>query len=184
MTARYSGGGGRISAAVRINGELRDYGPVPEYHEAVRAHPGRPWTRRQFLDAVLPQGMLFAPGELRSASRRLRGDAARAVARLGRLTLRRPAGAGDLPHPRAGSVAPIVSPPNARARSRCCRVPSSFAAGVYLVLVAMPSRVPSQRKRGEPSSMKTHSSEIVQPFDAAKTQACSICRVTDFACSV
>jgi D-alanyl-D-alanine carboxypeptidase len=130
MTASYSGGGGRVSAAVRVNGELRpivtefpahavfpiysitktltaicvlrlvetgslrladaarqwlpdvsipnaitlthllrhtsglrDYGPVPEYHEAVRAHPDRPWTRQQFLDAVLPQGMLFAPGE-------------------------------------------------------------------------------------------------------------------------
>ena len=130
MTARDSGGGGRVSAAVRVNGELhavptefpphsvfpiysitktltaicvlrlvetgslrladaarqwlpevsiptaitlshllrhtsglRDYGPLPEYHEAVRAHPDRPWTRQQFLDAVLPQGMLFAPGE-------------------------------------------------------------------------------------------------------------------------
>ena len=130
MTARDSGGGGRVSAAVRVNGELRsvptefpphsvfpiysitktltaicvlrlvetgslrladaarqwlpdvsipaaitlthllrhtsglrDYGPVPEYHDAVRAHPDRPWTRQQFLDAVLAEGMLFAPGE-------------------------------------------------------------------------------------------------------------------------
>ena len=130
MTASHSNGGGRVSAAVRVNGELRsvatefpadsvfpiysitktltaicvlrlvetgslrlgdaarrwlpdvsiptaitlthllrhtsglrDYGPVPEYHEAVRAHPDRPWTRQQFLDAVLVKGMLFAPGE-------------------------------------------------------------------------------------------------------------------------
>ena len=41
---------------------LRDYGPMSEYHEAVRAHPDRPWTRQQFLDAVLTPGMLFAPG--------------------------------------------------------------------------------------------------------------------------
>ena len=32
-------------------------------HAAVRAHPDRPWTRQQFLDAVLAQGMRFAPGE-------------------------------------------------------------------------------------------------------------------------
>jgi D-alanyl-D-alanine carboxypeptidase len=41
---------------------LRDYGPSPEYHEAVRLHADRPWTRKEFLDAVLPKGMLFAPG--------------------------------------------------------------------------------------------------------------------------
>src|SRR5262249_39792712 len=41
---------------------LRDYGPMSEYHKAVRAHPDRPWTRQQFLDAVLTPGMLFAPG--------------------------------------------------------------------------------------------------------------------------
>jgi D-alanyl-D-alanine carboxypeptidase len=41
---------------------LRDYGPLPEYHQAVRLHPDRPWTRKEFLDAVLPKGMLFAPG--------------------------------------------------------------------------------------------------------------------------
>jgi len=42
---------------------LRDYGPLREYHEAVRLHPDRPWTRKEFLDAVLPEGLLFAPGE-------------------------------------------------------------------------------------------------------------------------
>src|SRR5262249_21173277 len=33
----------------------------PEYHDAVRTHPDRPWTRQQFLDAVLPLGI--ASGE-------------------------------------------------------------------------------------------------------------------------
>lgn len=128
--ASYSGGGGRVSAAVRVNGELRsiatkfpadavcpiysitktltaiwvlrlvetgslrlvdaarqwlpdvsiptavtlthllrhrsglrDYGPVPEQYEPVRAQPDRPWPRQQFLDAVLAPGMLYAPGE-------------------------------------------------------------------------------------------------------------------------
>lgn len=37
--------------------------PLPEYHQAVRTCPDRPWTRQQFLDAVLPKGVLFAPGE-------------------------------------------------------------------------------------------------------------------------
>jgi len=130
MTASSPGGGGRVSAAVRINGELRsmatefpahsvfpiysitktvtaicvlrlvetgslrladaarqwlpdvgipaaitlkhllrhtsglrDYGSVPDYHDAVRTHPDQPWTRQRFLDTVLADGMLFAPGE-------------------------------------------------------------------------------------------------------------------------
>ena len=42
---------------------LHDYGPLPEYHDAVRTHPGHPWTRQQFLDAVIPQGLAFAPGQ-------------------------------------------------------------------------------------------------------------------------
>src|SRR5262245_10168715 len=41
---------------------LRDYGPLPEYHRAVRQHPDRPWTRQEFLDATLSKGVLFAPG--------------------------------------------------------------------------------------------------------------------------
>jgi D-alanyl-D-alanine carboxypeptidase len=42
---------------------LRDYGPLPEYHNAVRQHPDRPWTRKQFLDATLAKGLIFAPGD-------------------------------------------------------------------------------------------------------------------------
>jgi len=52
-----------LTHLLRHTSGLRDYGPLPDYHDAVRAHPGRPWTRQQFLDAVLPPGMLFAPGE-------------------------------------------------------------------------------------------------------------------------
>jgi D-alanyl-D-alanine carboxypeptidase len=29
----------------------------------VRTHPDQPWTRQDFLDAVLPNRLLFAPGE-------------------------------------------------------------------------------------------------------------------------
>jgi D-alanyl-D-alanine carboxypeptidase len=49
-----------LTHLLRHTSGLRDYGPLPEYHEAVRTCPDRPWTRQQFLDAVLSQGMLFA----------------------------------------------------------------------------------------------------------------------------
>jgi D-alanyl-D-alanine carboxypeptidase len=52
-----------LAHLLRHRSGLRDYGPLPDYHDAVRAHPDRPWTRQQFLDAVLPQGLLFPPGE-------------------------------------------------------------------------------------------------------------------------
>jgi D-alanyl-D-alanine carboxypeptidase len=52
-----------LTHLLRHTSGLRDYGALTEYHHAVRTHPGRPWTREQFLDAVLPQGLLFAPGE-------------------------------------------------------------------------------------------------------------------------
>jgi len=52
-----------LTHLLRHTSGLRDYGPLPEYHQAVRLHPDRPWTRQQFLDAVLPNGLLFAPGE-------------------------------------------------------------------------------------------------------------------------
>jgi D-alanyl-D-alanine carboxypeptidase len=52
-----------LAHLLRHTSGIRDYGPLPEYHQAVRLHPDRPWTREDFLDAVLPKGMLFAPGE-------------------------------------------------------------------------------------------------------------------------
>ena len=33
-----------LTHLLRHTSGLRDYGPVPDYHEAVRAHPDRPWT--------------------------------------------------------------------------------------------------------------------------------------------
>jgi D-alanyl-D-alanine carboxypeptidase len=52
-----------LTHLLRHRSGLRDYGPVPEYHQAVRAHPERPWTRQQFLDTVLAPGLLAAPGD-------------------------------------------------------------------------------------------------------------------------
>jgi D-alanyl-D-alanine carboxypeptidase len=52
-----------LTHLLRHTSGLHDYGPLPEYHQAVRSHPDRPWTRQQFLDAVLPKGLLFAPEE-------------------------------------------------------------------------------------------------------------------------
>ncbi len=52
-----------LTHLLRHTSGLRDYGPLPEYHEAVRARANQPWTRQQFLDSVLTPGMLFAPGE-------------------------------------------------------------------------------------------------------------------------
>jgi D-alanyl-D-alanine carboxypeptidase len=52
-----------LSHLLRHMGGLRDYGPLAEYHRAVRFTPREPWTRQQFLDAVLSRDMLFPPGE-------------------------------------------------------------------------------------------------------------------------
>ena len=52
-----------LTHLLRHTSGLRDYGPLPEYHQAVRRHANRPWTRTTFLDAVLAKGMLFAPGD-------------------------------------------------------------------------------------------------------------------------
>ena len=52
-----------LAHLLRHTSGLRDYGPLPEYHEAVRTSPDRPWTREQFLDVVLSHGMLGAPGD-------------------------------------------------------------------------------------------------------------------------
>lgn len=41
---------------------IPDYGPLPEYHEAVRVTPSTPWTDEKFLAATLGNGLLFEPG--------------------------------------------------------------------------------------------------------------------------
>ena len=52
-----------VTHLLRHTSGLHDYGPLRRYHEAVRTGPDRPWSRKQFLDAVLSLGMLAAPGE-------------------------------------------------------------------------------------------------------------------------
>ena len=52
-----------IAHLLRHTSGLGDYGPLPEYHDAVRSRPSYPWRRQQFLDAVLSRGMLFTPGD-------------------------------------------------------------------------------------------------------------------------
>src|SRR5262245_52844703 len=37
-----------LTHLLRHTSGLRDYGPLPEYHEAVRKRPERPWTRQEF----------------------------------------------------------------------------------------------------------------------------------------
>jgi len=52
-----------LAHLLRHTSGLRDYGGLRDYHDAVRAHPSTPWTRQQFLDAVIPPGLMFAPGQ-------------------------------------------------------------------------------------------------------------------------
>ena len=52
-----------LTHLLRHTSGLGDYGALAGYHQAVRRHPDRPWTRQQFLDAVLPNGLHFAPGQ-------------------------------------------------------------------------------------------------------------------------
>jgi D-alanyl-D-alanine carboxypeptidase len=42
---------------------LRDYGSLPEYHDAVRARPGTAWDDDEVLARTAEAGPLFAPGE-------------------------------------------------------------------------------------------------------------------------
>lgn len=42
---------------------LPDYGGLPEYAAAVRAHPEDAWTPEEFLDRTLSSGLSFPPGE-------------------------------------------------------------------------------------------------------------------------
>jgi D-alanyl-D-alanine carboxypeptidase len=42
---------------------VRDYGSLPEYHEAVRARPGTAWADDEFLARTAAAGPQFKPGE-------------------------------------------------------------------------------------------------------------------------
>ena len=41
---------------------LPDYGTLPAYGAALRAHPEEAWTDAEFLAQTLPQGLCFTPG--------------------------------------------------------------------------------------------------------------------------
>lgn len=41
---------------------LPSYGQTSEYQDAVRQHPGEPWSRREFLRRTLGEDLLFIPG--------------------------------------------------------------------------------------------------------------------------
>jgi D-alanyl-D-alanine carboxypeptidase len=51
-----------LAHLLRHTSGLRDYGPLREYHDAVKRSPSQPWTEKQFLDSVVPLGLLFEPG--------------------------------------------------------------------------------------------------------------------------
>jgi len=52
-----------LAHLLRHTSGLKDYGPLPEYHAAVRSRPGEPWTEQQFLDVALCNGTHFEPGQ-------------------------------------------------------------------------------------------------------------------------
>jgi len=51
-----------IRQVLNHTGGIPDYGGMREYHEAVRAHPGKPWTPAEFLRRTLGPDLLFMPG--------------------------------------------------------------------------------------------------------------------------
>jgi D-alanyl-D-alanine carboxypeptidase len=51
-----------LAHLLRHTSGLKDYGPLPAYHAAVRARPGQPWTDQQFLDVARSSGVLFESG--------------------------------------------------------------------------------------------------------------------------
>jgi D-alanyl-D-alanine carboxypeptidase len=51
-----------LSQLLRHTSGIPDYGPLREYHEAVRTTPSAPWTDDQFVSATLRKGLLFEPG--------------------------------------------------------------------------------------------------------------------------
>lgn len=51
-----------IRQALNHTGGLPDYGGLAAYHRDLRAHPGRPWSPRKFLDETLGDELLFMPG--------------------------------------------------------------------------------------------------------------------------
>jgi D-alanyl-D-alanine carboxypeptidase len=52
-----------LAHLLRHTSGLKDYGPLPEYHAAVRSRRGDPWTEQQFLDVAVLSGTHFEPGQ-------------------------------------------------------------------------------------------------------------------------
>lgn len=54
----------RISVRQLLNhtGGLPDYGADPAYQQAVREHPGSPWTAGEFVQRTLSDGLTYMPG--------------------------------------------------------------------------------------------------------------------------
>ena len=51
-----------IRHVLNHTGGLSNYGHLLEYHEAVRAHPGTPWSDDEFLERTIATDLLFLPG--------------------------------------------------------------------------------------------------------------------------
>ena len=51
-----------IRQVLNHTGGLPDYGGLPEYHAALRAHPDAPWTSAEFLGKTLGRELLYMPG--------------------------------------------------------------------------------------------------------------------------
>lgn len=51
-----------LSHLLRHTSGAPDYGPLREYHDAVRATPSVPWTDDEFMEATIAKGLLFEPG--------------------------------------------------------------------------------------------------------------------------
>jgi CubicO group peptidase (beta-lactamase class C family) len=52
-----------LAHLLRHRSGLGDYGPLAEYHAAVRSSPGEPWTPQQFFDTVLAKRDSHEPDE-------------------------------------------------------------------------------------------------------------------------
>lgn len=52
-----------IAHLLRHTSGLKDYFSLPEYRHDVCHRPKHPWSEQDFLEAILPQGLLFEPGE-------------------------------------------------------------------------------------------------------------------------
>jgi D-alanyl-D-alanine carboxypeptidase len=51
-----------LTQLLRHTSGVPDYGPLREYHDAVRTTPSAPWTDDEFISATLRKELLFAPG--------------------------------------------------------------------------------------------------------------------------